>query len=62
MKKIEAFITTEKPDSTLSALDAIGIQVTFYEKYKLSYGRGVAGTTKMPHSERLTLVTIVEEN
>ena len=71
MKKIEAFITTEKPDSTLSALDAIGIQATFYEsngmgkgeKYKLSYGRGVvAGTTKMPHSESLTLVTIVEEN
>jgi hypothetical protein len=23
MKKLEAFITTEKPDSTLSALDAI---------------------------------------
>jgi nitrogen regulatory protein PII len=70
MKKIEPFITTEKTDSTLSALDAIGIQATFYEskdmgkgeKYKLSYGRGVAGTTKMPYSERLTLVTIVEEN
>ena len=70
MKKIEPFITTEKTESTLSALDAIGIQATFYEsngmakgeKNKLSYGRGVAGTTKMPHSERLTLVTIVEEN
>lgn len=44
--------------------------MTFYEsngmakgeKNKLSYGRGVAGTTKIPHSERLTLVTIVEEN
>jgi nitrogen regulatory protein PII len=52
MKKIEAFITTEKTDSTLSALDAIAIQATFYEskgkgkKYKLSYGRGVAGTTR----------------
>jgi nitrogen regulatory protein PII len=70
MKKIEAFITTEKPDSALSALDAIGMQATFYEsngmgkgeKYKLSYGRGEAGTTKMPHSERLTLLTMVEEN
>jgi nitrogen regulatory protein PII len=54
MKKIEAFITTEKTDSTLLALYPIGIQATFYEskgkgeKYKLSYGRGVAGTTKMP--------------
>ena len=44
MKKIEAFITTEKPDSALSALDAIGMQATFSEfqgirkgeKYKLS--------------------------
>jgi nitrogen regulatory protein PII len=55
MEKLEAFIRTEKTDSTLSALDAIGIQATFCEskgngkKYKLSYGRGVVGTTNMPY-------------
>lgn len=55
MEKIEAFKRTEKTDSTLSALDAIGIQAAFYEskgkgeKYKLSYGRGVAGTTNMSY-------------
>jgi nitrogen regulatory protein PII len=55
MKKIKAFITTEKTDSASSALDAVGIQAALYEskgksgKYKLSYGRGVAGTTNMPY-------------
>jgi hypothetical protein len=55
MKKINAFITTEKTDSALSALDTVGIQAALYEskgkgeKYKLSYGRGVAGTTNMPY-------------
>ena len=39
MKKIEAFITTEKPDSALSALDAIGMQATFYESNGM--GKGV---------------------
>jgi nitrogen regulatory protein PII len=36
MKKIKAFITTKKTDLTLSALDAIDIQATFYE----SKGKG----------------------
>jgi hypothetical protein len=31
MKKIKAFITTEKTDSALSALGAVGIQAAFYE-------------------------------
>jgi nitrogen regulatory protein PII len=69
MKRVEAFIATEKTDKVLTALEALNIQATFYEskgmgkgeKYRLSYGRG-AGTTKMSYSERNTVVTIVEEN
>jgi nitrogen regulatory protein PII len=69
MKRVEAFIATEKTDKVLSALEALNLQATFYEskgmgkgeKYRLSYGRG-AGTTKMSYSERNTVVTIVEEN
>jgi nitrogen regulatory protein PII len=69
MKRVEAFIATEKTDKVLSALEALKLQATFYEskgmgkgeKYRLSYGRG-AGTTKMPYSQRNTVVTIVEEN
>ena len=59
-------MTTEKTDSVLSFLDPIRMQTTFYEfegmrkgkKYKLSYGRGGDGTTKMPYSERRTMVKI----
>src|ERR671915_220864 len=69
MKRVEAFIATEKTDKVLSALEALNLQATFYEskgmgkgeKYRLSYGRG-AGTTRMSYSERNTVVTIVEEN
>lgn len=58
-------MTTEKTDSVLSVLDSIRMQATFYEfenmrkgkKYKLSYGRG-DGTTKMPYSERRTMVKL----
>jgi nitrogen regulatory protein PII len=68
MKRVEAFIATEKTDKVLSALEALNLQATFYEskgmgkgeKYRLSYGRG-AGTTKMSYSQRNTVVTIVEE-
>jgi nitrogen regulatory protein PII len=69
MKRVEAFIATEKTDKVLSALESLNLQATFYEskgmgkgeKYRLSYGRG-AGTTKMSYSQRNTVVTIVEEN
>jgi nitrogen regulatory protein PII len=69
MKRVEAFIATEKTDKVLSALEALNLQATFYEskgmgkgeKYRLSYGRG-AGTTKMSYSQRNTVVTIVEED
>jgi nitrogen regulatory protein PII len=69
MKRVEAFIASEKTDKVLSALEALNLQATFYEskgmgkgeKYRLSYGRG-AGTTKMSYSQRNTVVTIVEEN
>ena len=69
MKRVEAFIATEKTDKVLSALEALNLQATFYEskgmgkgeKYRLSYGRG-AGTTKMSYSQRNTVVTIGVEN
>lgn len=68
MKRVEAFILSEKTDSVLSTLEALNIQATFYgskgmgkgEKYMVSYGRG-AGTTKTSYSNRSTVVTIVED-
>lgn len=68
MKRVEAFILTEKTDSVLSTLETLNLQATFYgskgmgkgEKYMVSYGRG-AGTTKTSYSNRSTVVTIVEE-
>jgi nitrogen regulatory protein PII len=68
MKRIEAFILSEKTDSVLSTLEALNLQATFYgskgmgkgEKYMVSYGRG-AGSTKTSYSNRSTVVTIVEE-
>jgi nitrogen regulatory protein PII len=69
MKRIEAFILSEKTESVLSSLEALNIQATFYgskgmgkgEKYMISYGLG-AGTAKTSYSNRSTVVTIVEES
>lgn len=69
MKRIEAFILSEKTDSVLSTLEALNLQATFYgskgmgkgEKYMISYGMG-AGTAKTSYSSRSTVVTIVEES
>jgi nitrogen regulatory protein PII len=41
MKKIEAFITTEKPDSALSALNVIGMQATFFESNGMGKGENI---------------------
>jgi nitrogen regulatory protein P-II 1 len=68
MKRVEAFILSEKTDSVLSTLETLNLQATFYgskgmgkgEKYMVSYGMG-AGTTKTSYSNRSTVVTIVEE-
>jgi nitrogen regulatory protein PII len=69
MKRVEAFILSEKTDSVLSTLESLNLQATFYgskgmgkgEKYMISYGMG-AGTTKTSYSNRSTVVTIVEES
>ena len=69
MKRVEAFIPSEKTDSLLAALESINVQATFYEskgmgkgeKYLISYGKG-GKTTKMPYSTRHTVVTIVDKN
>jgi nitrogen regulatory protein PII len=68
-KRIEAIVPSEKTDSVLSALEAMNIQATFYEskgmgkgeKYMISYGKG-GRTTKMPHSIKHTVVTIIDED
>jgi nitrogen regulatory protein PII len=68
-KRVEAYIVAEKADSVLSALEALNLQVTFYEskgmgkgeKEIVRSGRGT-GTIKMPYSTRRTVVTIVDEN
>jgi nitrogen regulatory protein PII len=69
MKRIEAFIASEKTPYVLSALDGLGLQATFFdskgmgkgEKYTVSYGKG-SGTQKMAYSTRSIVVSIVEEN
>ena len=69
MKRIEAFIASEKTRHGLSALETLDLQATFYEskgmgkgeKYTLSYGKG-SGTQKMADSTRTIVVSIVDEN
>jgi nitrogen regulatory protein PII len=69
MKRIEAFIASEKTRFVLSALENLDLQATFYEskgmgkgeKYTLSYGKG-SGTQRMAYSTRTVVVSIVDEN
>jgi nitrogen regulatory protein PII len=69
MKRIEAFIASEKTPYVLSALENLGLQATFYEskgmgkgeKYTVSYGKG-SGTQKMAYSTRTIVISIVDEN
>ena len=69
MKRIEAFIASEKTPYVLSALEGLGLQATFYEskgmgkgeKYRISYGKG-SGTVKMAYSTRSIVVSIVDED
>ena len=69
MKRIEAFIASEKTPYVLSALDGLGLQATFFdskgmgkgEKYTVSDGKG-SGTQKMAYSTRSIVVSIVDEN
>ena len=69
MKRVEAFILSEKTESVLASLEALNLQATFYgskgmgkgEKYMVTYGMG-AGTAKTSYSNRSTVVTIVEES
>ncbi|HEU4822903.1 MAG TPA: P-II family nitrogen regulator [Nitrososphaeraceae archaeon] len=69
MKRIEAFISSEKLDAALSAIGSLKLAATYYdskgkgkgEKYTISYGRGI-GSSKMAYSDRKTIVTIVEQH
>ena len=69
MKRIEAFISSEKLDAVLSAIGSLKLAATYYdskgkgkgEKYTISYGRGI-GSSKMAYSDRKTIVTIVEQH
>src|ERR671926_181493 len=69
MKRIEAFIASEKTPYVLSALETLGLQATFYEskgmgkgeKYTVSYGKG-SGTQRMAYSSRTIVVCIVEDD
>lgn len=68
LKRVEAFIKVEKTHAVMDALQAKGIQATFFEskgigkgeKYRLSYGRGAGQATQMSYSERHTVVIITE--
>ena len=69
MKRIEAFIASEKTPYVLSALETLGLQATFYEskgmgkgeKYTVSYGKG-SGTQRMAYSSRTIVIAIVDDN
>jgi nitrogen regulatory protein PII len=69
MKRIEAFIASEKTPYVLSAIENLGLQATFYEskgmgkgeKYTVSSGKG-SGTQKMAYSTRTIVISIVDEN
>jgi nitrogen regulatory protein PII len=69
MKRIEAFIASEKTPYVLSALETLGLQATFYEskgmgkgeKYTVSYGKG-SGTQRMAYSTRTIVISIVDDN
>ena len=69
MKRIEAFIASEKTPYVLSALETLGLQATFYEskgmgkgeKYTVSYGKG-SGTQRMPYSSRTIVISIVDDD
>jgi nitrogen regulatory protein PII len=69
MKRIEAFIASEKTPYVLSALETLGLQATFYEskgmgkgeKYTVSSGKG-SGIQKMAYSTRTIVISIVDEN
>lgn len=67
MKRVEAYVSSEKADAVLSALESSKFQATFFEskgmgkgeKRELSFkGR----TMKMRYSTRNTIVTIVDED
>ncbi|MEO9320798.1 MAG: P-II family nitrogen regulator [Nitrososphaera sp.] len=68
MKRIEAVIRSEKLDSTVTALQKIGIPATIYEakgvgkgeKYTIKYGLGT-GSAKMLYSDRKAVVTVVDD-
>ena len=69
MKRIEAFIASEKTPYVLSALETLGLQATFYEskgmgkgeKYTVSYGKG-SGTQRMAYSSRTIVISIVDND
>src|ERR687884_197752 len=69
MKRIEAFIASEKTPYVLSALETLGLQATFYEskgmgkgeKYTVSSGKG-SGIQKMAYSTRTIVICIVDDD
>ena len=67
MKRVEAYVSSEKSEAVLSALESSNFQATFFEskgmgkgeKRELSFkGR----TMKMRDSTRNTIVTIVDDD
>lgn len=67
MKRVEAYVSSEKAEAVLSALESSNFQATFFEskgmgkgeKRELSFkGR----TMKMRYSSRSTIITIVDED
>jgi nitrogen regulatory protein PII len=66
MKRIEAYVSSEKAEAVLSALESSDYQATFFESKGMGKGEKrdlsfKGRTMKMRYSTRSTIVTIVDE-
>lgn len=67
MKRVEAFVSSEKSETVLYALESSNYQVTFFDSKGMGKGEkqelSVKGRTmKMKYSTIRIIVTIVDEN
>jgi nitrogen regulatory protein PII len=67
MKRVEAYVSSEKSEAVLSALESSNFQATFFESKGMGKGEKrdlsfKGRTMKMRYSTRNTIVTIVDED
>ena len=67
MKRVEAYVSSEKAEAVLSSLESSNFQATFFESKGMGKGEKrelsfKGKTMKMRYSTRNTIVTIVDDN